>query len=391
MKILRVLPAFVTVLVTPAWAVYAPIPEQEQGKEFTGSVNVGLSHDSNIFGAQSATISSSVFTVSPSLKFNSSLTDQTFFSANYALTIDHFENRPGDKTLDSHDLGVRLAHSFSPTTSMDVSDEYTISKNPASLLAGVPLNTDQSYKRNQFDGRLQTSAGEKNSLTAKVRSVAYNYDNAALGTDLDRTENLFGLELGRDLVPELKINGEYRRQTVNYRSAGGNKDKQSNFLIGGFNYAVAKKLTATGRAGYEWRERDGAPDTGAPYAEFSAKADYAERSYLTAGYVHTFEEASNVVQFTDTEVNRFFVNVQHSVSALVVASASFNYEPSTLQGRGAQVDIDERTTRFGLALTYLPTQHLSVAATFDDDHVKSDDVTRGMKRQRYGVNATYSF
>lgn len=374
-----------------AWAVYAPIPEQEQGKEFSASVRGGFAHDSNIFGAANGAISSTVYSFEPTLKFNSSLTDQTFFSASYRLTIDHFSDRPGDKTLDSHDFNVRLAHAFSEATNIDISDNYTIAKNPESLLAGIPVNTDQSNKRNQLDGRLVTNVNEQTNATAKFRSIHYRYDNDTLGDSLDRTENLYGLAFSYDVVPEMKAIGEFRRQDVNYRSAGGNKDKMSNFLIGGLDYAVAHKLSATGRLGYEWREREGAGDTTAPYVELSAKLDFAEKSYLTGGYIHTLEEASNVAQFTDVKVNRFFVNIQHAVSAFIVVSSSITYEPSTLLGRGAQVDVEEDTTRFGLALSYLPTQHWSVSATFDNDRVKSDDPARALKRQRYGISAAYSF
>jgi hypothetical protein len=80
MKTLRFIPVLTVFMVMPTvWGVYAPIPEQEQGKGFTATLRAGLSHDSNIFGASSAAISSSVVTFAPSLKFYSSLTDQTFF------------------------------------------------------------------------------------------------------------------------------------------------------------------------------------------------------------------------------------------------------------------------------------------------------------------------
>ena len=376
--------------VSPLGAVYAPIPEQEQGKEFSASIRVGASHDSNIFGAASGAISSTIYSFEPTLKFNSSLTDQTFFSASYRLTFDRMVDRPGDQDLDSHDLNVRLAHAFSQSTNIDISDNYTVAKNPESLLAGIPLNTDQSYERNQLDGRLATNVNERTSATFKARNVVYRYDNATLGTSLDRTENLFGVALSYDVVPELKAVGEFRRQDVKYRRAGGSKDKQSNFLIGGFDYDMARKLSASGRVGFEWREREGAGDTDAPYVELSAKYDYAERSYITGGYMHTLEEASNVAQFTDTRVNRLFVNLQHSLSALVVASSSLTYEPSTLLGRAGQVDVDEKTTRVGFAVSYLPTQHWTISATYDNDRVKSDDASRDLKRNRYGVSAAFS-
>jgi hypothetical protein len=127
------------------------------------------------------------------------------------------------------------------------------------------------------------------------------------------------------------------------------------------------------------------------YAEFSTKYDYAERSYLAAGYIRTYEETSNVATYSDTRVNRLFVNVQHAVSALVVASGSFTYEPSQLQGRLGNPDADETTTRVGVALTWLPTPHWSFSASYDHDNVDSDDVGRAQERDRVGVSAGYAF
>ena len=80
-----------------AWAVYAPIPEQEQGKAFTVTVDAGVSHDSNIFGSATNTIDSMVYSVAPKLAFNASVTKQTFLSAAYQLSFDYFDKRPTDK------------------------------------------------------------------------------------------------------------------------------------------------------------------------------------------------------------------------------------------------------------------------------------------------------
>jgi predicted porin len=375
----------------PAWAVYAPIPEQDQGKEWTVTLRADATHDDNIFGAQSGAISSMVYQVSPKVAFNASVTDQTFASASYALTVDHFTDRPGDKTLDSHAFSGRIAHSFSPATTLDLSDDFSILKNPASLLAGVALNTDQSYQLNEFNGRLTTSLAPKLGATVKVRSVLYRYDNATLASSLDRTENLYGLAGSYDLVPEMKGVAEYRHEDVLYRTSGANKDKHSDFLIGGIDYSLAKQLTASARLGYQWRQRESESDTSTPYVELSAKYDYAPGSFFSAGYVHTYEETSNVDLYTDTKVNRFFVNLQHALTPLVVASGSLTYEPSVLEGRSGVRNADETTTRFGLALSYLLTKNWMLSVHYDRDHVESDDASRGQQRERVGVSASYAF
>mgnify|MGYP003625083122 CR=1 FL=1 len=392
MKLTRIFSLLgVVAMVQPLWAVYAPIPEQEQGKKFSVLVRAGISQDSNIFGSASSEIDSVVYSFSPTLSVNTSLTDQTFFTGSYMLALDHFTDRPGDKTLDSHTFMVRLAHAFSADSNIDLINTFNATRNPESTLAGVPINTDQSFKRNQFDGRFSSKLGHKMDGVVKFRTVFYSYDNATLASNIDRTENLYGVELGHQILPEVRLSGEYRHQTISYDSSGATKDKTSDFVIGGLDYQVAKKTSLTGRLGYEWRDRASEKSSSAPYVELSAKYDYAERSYIASGYIYTFEEASNTALYNDTKVSRFFVNVQHAVSALIVASGSINYEPSSLQGRRGVTDVDETITRFGLALTYLLNQNWTISGTYDHDKVKSDDPARGMKRDRFGINVALSF
>lgn len=375
-----------------ALAVYAPIPEQDQGKAFTVRLGASIGHDSNIFGAQSNEIDSMVYSFTPSVAFNGSVSDQTFLSAGYDLQLDRFSDRPGDKTLDSHTLSGRLAHQFAPTTTLDVSDTYQIAKNPQSLLAGIPLNTDQSFKSNQFNVRYSTAIGQKANTVLKYRNLMFDYDNATLGANLDRLENLAGLEVSYAYLPETKLVGEYRYLDVAYDVGGAGKDKQSHYFMAGADYSPSQKMTLTGRLGLENRTRESQSDTTAPYAEFSLRYAHAEGSYIAAGYSYALEEASDPARFTDTQVSRLFLNFEHKLSALVVASGSFTYEPAQLQGRrGVAADIDEDTSRVGLGLNWLPNKNWLVGASLDFDRVSSDDSNREQDRTRYGVNARYSF
>lgn len=375
----------------PAYAVYAPIPEQDQGKSLVLSLKGGLSYDTNVFGAASKNVESSVFTFAPKAAYNASLTSQTFFSSSYQLTLDHYDNRPGDKTLDNHELTARLAHAFSPATNLDVLDIFQVQRNPESLLNGLPLNSDQSNNHNEFNATFTTAPNAKTGLTLKARSVAFDYRDATLGRSLDRIENLYGLSGNYAVLTEVKAVAEVRHQDVYYRKLGETKNKHSDYLMGGIDYAFAKKLTATGRVGGEWRQRDGAGDTTVPYAEASLKYDYTEDSFVSAGYMYTLEESSDIARFNDTKVSRFFASAQHHVTALIIASASLTYESSVLQGRSGQPNIDEDTTRGGLALSYLPRKNWTVTASYDLDNVNSGDRSRDMLRHRMGVSASYSF
>ncbi len=377
--------------VVPARAVYAPIPEQEQGKDLTFTASVALTHDSNIFGSASDAISSMIYEFSPKVAYNASITDQTFLSLSYQAILDHFNNRPGEKLLDSHLASARVAHAFSPTSTLDLVDMYQAARNPESLLNGLPLNADQSFQRNEFDGHFTASLTPKVGVSLKGRTVYYQYRNDVLGRSLDRVENLFGVAGDYAMLPDLKAVGEYRHQDVYYSKLGETKNKNSDFLMVGADYAVAKKLTTSGRVGTEWRHRSTERSTTSPYVELSAKYDYADASFLTGGYTYTLEESSDTARFTDTKVDRVFVNVQHTITPLLIASASLTYESAILQGRRSFTNIAEETIRAGVALSYLPTKHWTVSASYDDDHVTSDEAARKLDRERVALSAAYTF
>lgn len=375
----------------PAWAVYAPVPEQEQGKDLTLSARGGISYDSNLFGAATNEVDSLIYSFAPRAVYNRSLSAQTFFSSSYGLTLDYFEDRPGDKLLDSHDLTARLAHQFSKSTILDVNEQFSIMRNPESLLAGIPLNPDQSVRRNQLDGRFITPLHPKATATVKARSVYYNYRDATLGRSLDRIENLFGVAGDYAALPQAKLVGEYRHQDVYYRKEGEIKNKRSEYLMGGVDYDVARKMSLSARVGAEWRRRAADRDVTAPYAEMSGRYSYTETSFLVGGYAYTLEETSDVLRFNDSQLHRFFVSAQHAFTPLIVGSGSITYEPAKLRGRRGNSDVPEDTIRTGAAVSYLPTKNWTLSASYDYDRVYSGLAARDMTRSRCGVNAIYTF
>ena len=257
---------------------------------------------------------------------------------------------------------------------------------------GISVNTDQSLKRAQLDGRFTTSAGQKTGVVVKYRLINYHYDNTTLGKSLNRMENLAGLEFSYALLPETKLVGEYRYQSIGYDTGAATKDKTSNFFMAGVDYNPGKQMLISVRGGFEDRNRNSAADTTSPYVELSARYTYAEGSFLATGYNYTLEEPSDTLNYTDAKVNRFFVNVQHRLTGALTASGSLTYEPSQLQGRpGVHANIDETTTRFGLSLAWQPNKNWTVAANYDLDDVNSDAPNRGQKRNRTGVSVRLTF
>lgn len=388
---LRLAVCFSLALTSVVRAVYAPPPDREPEKDLTVTVRTGFTYDTNLFGAARNPIDTGVWSLAPKVSYTGSLTDTTFLGAGYAPTFDYFTDRPGTRLLPSHEVSLRLAHAFTKATTIDVNEVFTASRNPESLLAGVPLNPDQSSQRNQLDGRVSTSFSPKIGATLKARALYSEYRDATLGRALDHWENLAAGSLDYAILPELKAVGEVRHLDVFYTKQGELKNKRSEFAMLGLDYEVAKKITATARFGSEWRSRSRERSTAAPYAEVSAKYQYAPESFVVGGYAYTLEETSDTARFNDSRVNRLFGTMQHSFTALIVGSATVIFEPAELQGRRGVANLSETTFRGGATVSYLPSTRWTIALSYDYDHVRSDEAARQMARHRTGLNATYSF
>lgn len=373
------------------WAVYAPVPEFEQGKAWSVAAHSGISHDSNIFGSADGEVSSLVESFGVRLAFNASLDPRTFLSAAYSPSVDHFEDRPGKRTLDNHQLSLRLARTFAPGSSLDFSDSFERMNNPQSLLNGLPLNTDQSGRRNQLDLRVTTEVGPRNSLLFKLRGLNYWFDDATLGRALDRREGLLGLVLSRELRQGVHVSIEYRYQDISYSYQGGYKDKRSHFLLVGGDYKLGSGLEAGARIGFEDRRRSGEAGTTAPTAEFTVKYAYGESSFVSGGISQSLEESSDLDRFTDARMRRYFLNVQHALSALVSISASLSYEPAQYLGRAQQPGISESALRGGAALSWQPTKNWILSLGWDYDRVWSYYHFRELQRRRSSLTGDYSF
>lgn len=375
-------------------AVYAPVPEAEQGKALTVYLSGGVYHDSNIFGGSANEVDSLVYAFNPGIAFNASLGGRSFASASYRLACDYIPDRPGKKTLDSHEFTARVAHTFTPQMELDLSDTYQISKNPESLLPGLAtvVNVDQSFHRNQFDARFATSLTKRTGLTFKSRHTVYAYNDPGLARSLDRSELLAGITAAHSLLPDLQALVEYRNLMIRYKDDGLYKDKRSHFLLVGVDRAMTDRFSISGRLGFEARRRKGDRNDTLPYAEAGLKYDHGKGSYVAFGYGYSVEETSNTDLYTDISVNRFFINLQQTVTSSLVTTGSITWEPSNLHGRtGVNPDRSETNTQIGIAVVYRLARRLSLSLTVDRDHIRSDDPSRSLKRTRTGLSIKYVF
>ncbi|WP_309383466.1 hypothetical protein [Cerasicoccus frondis] len=379
---------------TPAlFAVYAPIPSQEKGEAFSGSLATGVYYDSNIFGSQNGRVSSVVGEVKPHLDYNQSITDQTFFSANYDLQVLWFENRPGgDDVLANNYLSGQLDHTFAPNIFASVSDFFSYTQNPESaIIAGAPLQTDQSFLFNRVDLQALWNITEIWSLEGKFRNQFWFYDDNNLADQLDRIQYAAGLELGYVFLPELTLVGEYDFEYNDYTNDSPPKSNYSHFVLGGVDYQLAERLVLEARLGAEFRIRESNPNRTSPYGELTAVYQLTERSYVAGAVTYGIFETTDTNSFLDQENLDLQLNFEYFVLPRVALSGSVLYQYAQLNGRTGIADANEYTYRTGVGVTYMITDNWSTWINYDYDNVDSQVVGRSQVRNRVGGYVRYTF
>ncbi len=390
MKKASLIPLLVA-LQSTLFGVYAPIPEQEQGKAVVLSMESGFHYDSNVLGSPVNEVDSSVFTVSPGIKYNASLEEQSFFEASYKLNALLYSDRPTEDKLYNHFFNVRFRHTFSPALILEVSDSLSFIDSPESFLLGLPLQTNQSNDINQFDISLAAELSKRTNMVLKYRNMNFAYDDAQVAPVLDRNDNLFGLQFGYDWTPEASMVFEYRFQDRAYGSNSALKDSDSNFFLFGIDWVPSPAFQLNGRLGVDDRQQEiGTGDTNF-YGQLTGIYEYNSDSFLAFSVTYETLETSSPIQFSGEETLSFLFNVQHALTSKIFLAGSIYYDSADLVAQAATASINDNTVRLGLSAIYQPTRNWSVIFSYDFDDTGSDDNFRTETRSRVGISARYTF
>jgi len=395
------------VLHATLYGVYAPIPQTDLGQTLTMELDSSFRQDSNILGTNDNEVDGTVWTLSPRLKYNVSVTDQTFLTTFYDLEAQYFEDRGAGSTddrLTNHTLGLSLSHTFSETAFLDISETYYNIENPESFRTGlaglVAGQGDQSFTNNVLDIRLGVDVSEKMSTLIKWRNRDFSYDVIALSSLLDRVDNLIGLEVGYDVRPDTTLVFEYRYQDVAYDSdtlSGAvliDKDSKSNFFMVGADWQPNPKMAIQGRFGVEDRDRITGSSGAEGFVQISALFRYLPQSYVSASFTYDVQESSNPISFTDENVVSLAFTVQHALTSKVYLSGMIEYTNSELQNRAATgqlVNVTDDVFRIGLGISWKPVERWMISLNYDLDSTSSDLAVRDENRSRFGLSARYTF
>lgn len=378
------------------FAVYAPLPEDQKDEGISIQFSAGVFSDSNIFGAPVDEQSSLVYQLNPTLQADLSLSPRTLFDARYSLNWQHFTDRPGESDqATNHELGLKLAHTFSERLFIELTDDLAYIENPASALPGTTFQTNQTFWTNRLGLRLDGALDERLSLAPRLSQTLLRYDQDELASLLDRDELFGALELRYTLSRRLDLAVEGRFKGVRYETDDDLKGSDSYYALAGFNYSLGPRLFGSLRLGAEQRQRATNDESTFAFAEGFLRYAYAESSVLTLSSAYSVNEADDTLNYTEARGPSLGLSLVHDLTGrqMLYALASLNYRQSTLRARPGNVagDLDEQAWQAGFAMLWKWSPAWSLRTSYDYDQVFSDSPTREQQRHRFGLSLAFRF
>lgn len=280
-----------------------------------------------------------------------------------------------------------IAHSVSERLKLVNNSFLTYEAEPS-----VGTGTSTSSRNGQYfygynNFAVSYAWSERFSTTSSHTVDGIKYEESDIGDSEDRLSNLFSQEFSWAWTKTVKLVGEYRFRTVNYRRADSNFT--SHFVLAGVDKAWSERTTGSFRAGAEFYSSKRADKT-APYAEVAVNHATSDRSsvqlFASAGF-----DGSELGSYDSRYSYRIGANGTYQVSKRLTLNSGINYAYSVFDGSGATADVNEHELSASAGLGYRLWDNVTMDANYSYTLLSSDDNQRDYDRNRIslGINASF--
>ncbi len=318
-----------TVVLAPA------IPKPEQIVSFVGRANAG-------YEVQFAT-------------------RRTVFTMDLNGSASFYTNRPGDQTDFNGSLAFSYLTKITPRLQFSSSANIAYLSQPDISRVNAPTTNVGDYLSGSFKMDLiyrwtrrfatVTSFSGNTTLYSGVGQESGNYFEALLGT-----EGRYGWTRRTTLL------GELRYGMVTYES-DPTRDSSSLYLIGGMEFVLSSKLTASLRLGAQMRTfTESGESAVGPFSETALTWRYHRAGQLTWASRIGFEEPPDAL--TTVQVYRTGINLAQAFSARLRGTAGFAIA-HRLSSREDLEDLDAVTSlSIDAGLQYSLSRHTTLTANY---------------------------
>jgi hypothetical protein len=280
-----------------------------------------------------------------------------------------------------------ISHSFSERFKISNNFYLTYEVEPNfGLGASTALRNGQYfYGYNNFAASYAWS--ERFSTTTSYTIDGIKYDDSEIGRLEDRFSHLIAQQFSWAWTKTLKLVGEYRYRTVNYRRA--DNDFASHYLLAGVDKAWSERTSGSFRAGAEFYSSKRSDNT-APYFEASLNHATSEKTTVQVFTAVGFD-GSEIGNYGSRYSYRLGASANHQVSKRLRVNGGLNYAYSTFDGIGIAPDVNEHEFSATAGLGYQVWNNVSVDANYSYTLLSSDDNLRDYDRNRISLGLSAQF
>ena len=349
---------------------------------FTFSVNHG--YDDNVF-TSNINKEESFFT-SASINALLSLSNgRTSLEGGISLGGIYYWDREGDEFDPDIVWSLDLGHVFSPKLRLDISSSFSYQSNPDFAAGGIRTQRSGNYVNANVGFNLTQTFTRRFSAVYSYSVGGVYYDDNLIGDSDNRLDQTLGLQLRFLIQPTISLVGEYRFGFITYDSA--NRDSISHYFLGGADFTINRRLTASLRAGVQLRDSDDTGEDTSPFVESTLAYKFGDRSSVSWVNRYGFEE-SDFGFGTTRQTYRTGLSVSHQITSRIAGNLGAYFTDSTYDGLNSD---DEQTLDVTVGATYSLNRLLSFQVGYTYTEVFAESALREYDRNRVFAGVTFSF
>jgi hypothetical protein len=282
-------------------------------------------------------------------------------------------------------LNVDFSHVFSSKLRLDITSYLAYQSEPDFAIGFAQNRRNGNYFYGNVGFNLTQAFTRRFSAVYGYNVAGVVYDEELIASIEDRIEQTFSLQLRYLVRPTVSLVGEYRFSVVSYDAA--NRDSTSNFALAGVDFTLNRRLTASFRAGAQFRDSDDAGKETSPFVESTLSYAYGSGSSIQWLNRYGFEE-SDLGEGSSRKTYRTGLTVNHRIASRVTANAGVYYTTSEYDSAFSN---EEQTLDLNLGVVYAVNRVLSLQTGYTYTHLYSDEELREYDRNRVYAGVTLTF
>jgi len=312
----------------------------------------------------------------------------TVFTLDLNAGADYYWERPGQKTDYNGTLALAFLHKFTPLlqTTANVNASYITQPN-LGLVNTPTTNNVGPYLNFNARGDVSYRLMPRFSTVLSVSYATTYYTVPAQEINTFGTTT-FGAELRYLFSPLLTMVGEVRYSSIDYANDSA-RTGTSDYLLGGVDLTLSRRLSATIRVGEQIRSFDGGGSTSSPFLELSSTYALSRTTSLTWNAHFGLEEPPDPT--TTVQVLRSGLTLSQSLTPRVSSNLAFNLVHELSTEELTNVQSVQNTAEVSIGLTYSLSRRWTFSLSYTYDVLFSAGVASDYYRNRIFLTGNYAF